>query len=128
MGKDRPYHDGGGLCSPGRWPRGRRAGNFEKGSLILGVARELLKESAGGEDKVLELVMKLAMGKAESSPFEEALVEGLRDWLVDHLGVPLEQRGKPEGQEIYLGITSLLLKELGDPDWVYPMCVSEGSP
>ena len=24
MGGDRPYHDGGGLCSPGRWPPNRR--------------------------------------------------------------------------------------------------------
>ena len=68
MGKDRPYHDGGGLCSPGRWPRERRKGSFEKGHLILGVARELLKESVGGEDKIMELVMNLSTGKAESSP------------------------------------------------------------
>ena len=24
VGGDKPFHDGGGLCSPGRWPRNRR--------------------------------------------------------------------------------------------------------
>ena len=24
MGRARPFHDGGGLCSPGRWDRDRR--------------------------------------------------------------------------------------------------------
>ena len=76
----------------------------------------------------MELMVNLATGKAESSPFEEALVEGLRDWLIDHLCVPLQHRGQPEGQEMYLGIISLLLKELGDPDWAYPMSCSDGVP
>ena len=55
-------------------------------------------------------------------------MEGFRDWLIDHLGVPLQHRGRPEGQEMYLGIISLLLKELGDPDWAYPMSCSDGVP
>ena len=68
----------------------------------------------------MELVMDLSTGKAESSPFEEALVEGFRDWLIDHLGVPLQHRGRPEGQEMYLGIISLLLKELGTQTGLIP--------
>ena len=64
----------------------------------------------------------------EAMPFEEAVVTGFRDWLVVHLDVPSEHRGKPEGQEMHLGIISLLLKELGDPDWGYPMSVADGVP
>ena len=48
--------------------------------------------------------------------------------MIDHLGVPEDQRGKPEGQEMYLGVISALLKYLGDPDWGYPMSVAEGVP
>ena len=128
MGKDRPYQDGGGLCSPGRWPRQRRTGSFEKGKFILKVAKELLKESAGSEEEILGMMLKLATGKTEESPFEEAVVDGLRSWLFEHLGVPAAHRGRPEGQEMYLGTISFLLKDLGDPDWSYPLSIAEGVP
>ena len=69
MGKDRPYHDGGGLCSPGRWPRHKRRDRFEEGQLFLNVAKELLKESVGGEEHIMDLMLSLAGGKTEESPF-----------------------------------------------------------
>ena len=93
---------------------------------MLSVSKELLKESLGSEERILELMFNLAAGNSEESPFEDAVAEGLRNWLTEHAGVPESRRGKPEGQEMYLGTVSYLLKLLGDPDWDYPMSPSEG--
>ena len=72
MGKDRPYHDGGGgLCSLGRWPHRRRIGHFEKGKLFVDVAKELLKESVGSNDKIMDLMFSLAAGKFEDPPLRK---------------------------------------------------------
>ena len=60
------------------------------------MAKELLKESLGSEEKILEVMLNLSAGKAEDSPFEDAVAEGFRNWLTEHLCVPEDHRGKPE--------------------------------
>ena len=37
------------------------------------------------------------------------MVIGLRNWLVEYLEVPEDHQGRPDGQEMYLGIISLSL-------------------
>ena len=126
MGKDRGYQDGGGLCSPGRWPRFRRAGCFDKGKRIVRMAKALLVESLGSEDNILDLMLRIAAGKFEVCPFKDPVVVSLRCWFVSYLDVPEADQGVAQGQEMYLGILSYLLKAFDDPDWEYPKSISEG--
>ena len=60
-GRDRPYADGGGLCSPGRWPKASRRlpGGFAME--LLDQARRrchaVVKEAPGGTDGVLDFMV-----------------------------------------------------------------------
>ena len=72
MGRDRPYEDGGGKCSPGRWPR--RARRLPEGinRNVIPVARKILEGSCGGESDLLSIMLAMAAGGREAPPFEEA--------------------------------------------------------
>ncbi len=75
-GKHRTIHDGGGLCSPGRWPVSqRRDVKTREGREVAAVIKSqflkwLLKK---GEERVKEVFWKLAGGKHQHSPFEEVM-------------------------------------------------------
>ena len=75
-GKHRTIHDGGGLCSPGRWPVSQRRDlKTREGREVAAVIKSqflkwLLKK---GEERVKEVFWKLAGGKHQHSPFEEVM-------------------------------------------------------
>ncbi len=77
-GKHRTIHDGGGLCSPGRWPvNQRRPLSSREGKELSAVVKSqflkwLLKK---GEGEVKDAFWKLVSGKHPSSPFEEIMEE-----------------------------------------------------
>ena len=77
-GKHRTVHDGGGLCSPGRWPVGQRK-QLKSGSgisLAAEIKAQFLKWVLGkGEEQVKKVFWQLAGGKHPSSPFEEVMGE-----------------------------------------------------
>ena len=90
MGKDRGYEDGGGLCSPGRWPRSQRnlPDGVNKELLIqarAGLVESVARTSAGA-DSPLTLMRKLAAGKFAATPFDPRVVEELRMKIAKLLG------------------------------------------
>ena len=97
-GELRSIHDGAGLCSPGRWPVGRRtAPSTERGKLL---ARWCLKAfddwvELEGEETVKKLFWTMAAGKLGGTPFGGEIF-GFRE----RLDLWLKERGlEPERQE-----------------------------
>lgn len=76
-GKHRVIHDGGGLCSPGRWPVKNRAQVKEgKGMALVAACRKqflkwILKQEGRAEDTFGSLIR----GELKESPFEGCLAE-----------------------------------------------------
>ena len=79
MGRARPFHDGGGLCSPGRWDRDRRVlpegvgGTFF--SDVKGLVRDFWAEQSGGKDELHTFVLRLAAGQVVENPFREEVIQ-----------------------------------------------------
>ena len=121
MGKDRGYEDGGGLCSPGRWPRSQR-------NLPDGVNKELLTQArvglvksvartSAGADSPLTLMLKLAAGKFAATPFDPGVVEEMRMKIAKLLGCKEDTLKVDEHQVLRLPLIADLLRTVGDPDW-----------
>ena len=114
MGQDRPFADGGGLCSPGRWPLGKRVFPSQGKVLreeLLGVFRGFL----GRQEKVCDCelwTLHLAAGRFKECPFDEAAIEEARAVFTARLG-PHEQ---PQPHKIDFPLIRSLLAMLGDPD------------
>ena len=73
----RPLHDGAGLCSPGRWPVGRRTAPAEERGREL--SRWCLKAfedwvELEGEEKAKKIVWSMAAGRLDGTPFGRSLV------------------------------------------------------
>ena len=74
-GRDKSNADGGGLCSPGRWPKASRRlpGGFAVE--LLDQARRgcqaAVKEASGGTYGVLDFMVKLSLGRMSGPPFPE---------------------------------------------------------
>ena len=95
----------------------------------MNAARTLLKNDERVRDgDVIHMMMALSAGKLDSSPFGEEMVSEMRLKIADIVGVPEEKRGTSEGQNFRLGILSMLLEKLGDPDWRFVEEVAEGVP
>jgi len=83
MGKDRPFRDGGGPCSPGRWPRAKRIlpagvgeGFFCK---FKGMMAEYWKKFTSGKEELHMFALRLAARRFEENPFDEGfMAEGLK--------------------------------------------------
>ncbi len=77
-GKHRTVHDGGGLCSPGRWPVEQRVPMSSRdGQEVAAVVKAqflkwLLRK---GETEVKDVFWRLAGGRHPESPFEEIMKE-----------------------------------------------------
>ena len=127
-GQGSPYEDGGGRCSPGHWPRASRRLPDGVNRPVIPKARRILEGCCGGEEGLLKLMLALAAGRQEASPFGERAVTRMRTWLEERLEVPEGQRGAAEGQALHLGLTSSLLKSLGDPDWRFVKDLGSGVP
>lgn len=136
-GKHRSVHDGGGLCSPGRWPPSRRkpleginglklAAKVKK--LFLSWVLEVEKRNKGG---VKDLFWRLAGGKHPSSPFGESM-ERMREELdseLEAMGFSPRRKSGDRSTEIHFRRLIAMLKAVQDEDieFLEPM-VSEGVP
>ena len=103
MGKDRSYKDGGGLCSPGRWPRSQR--NLPDGAnkeLLIqaraGLVKSVARTSAGAGSP-LTLMLKLAAGKFAATPFVPGVVEEMRMKIAKLFGCK-EDRLMVDGHQV----------------------------
>ena len=119
-GRARGLRDGGGLCSPGRWPPSRRRLpplGTTLATLLIKVVEEA--EQSHGEGFCRRVVGQLACGRATDDPLrgmdqvaarkvEEAMA--LRGFARD---------GLPEhpGNVIDMELLGFVARELGDPDW-----------
>ena len=127
-GKHRTVHDGGGLCSPGRWPVGQRK-QLKSGdgiSLAAEIKAQFLKWVLGkGEDQVKKVFWQLAGGKHPSSPFEEVMKE-VRDKVDDCLvrcGRDPARRPEDRDSEVAFRRVEAMADLCGDEDhkWLLGM-------
>ena len=132
MGKPKPYEDGGGLCSPGRWEAKFRQPPSPAAAGILGKARELFAESvrksSGGLDTPLGLMLKLAAGRFDESPLDGDVVSEMTRHIGRTTGTSEEDQGIAPGQAFRLRLVRNLLELLGDPDYNYFGELEEGVP
>ena len=110
---ERPFHDGAGLCSPGRWDPDFLTYCLSDGwDELRGKLEEILVEHAGGPEKL------------DRTPFEmadPALHEKLRAAMIAHLERkspgPKDLDVVDPGQPFRLRLISALLRDASDPDW-----------
>ena len=102
MGSARHYEDGGGLCSPGRWPPKQRIlGDFGLDKARQSV-REVFIRSAvdeyGKPITPMDFVIRMATGRYKDCPFTEESFSESRRAICDSLGLdpgiigPLQDR------------------------------------
>eukprot|EP00973_Karenia_brevis_P020095 2758740-Karenia_brevis.AAC.1 len=68
LGKRRPFHDGCGLCSQGRWEPHRRI--CRRPSFVMAVRSRLLKFLTLHFD-LKDLVIRMTLGRYEETPFDD---------------------------------------------------------
>jgi hypothetical protein len=121
MGGNKPYADGGGLCSPGRWAPSQR--RLPQGpavairNLIAIKYEECISKVTGGTDDGLGFMFKLAAGAVKTCPFPEHELNELRAGLRDILGMNECEDQVATGQVLHLDLIARVLKSCDDPDW-----------
>ena len=119
-GKTKPFTDGCGLRSPGRWPPNLRQCASESPSLALHerIGQSLQALLASYTD-TRSLAFKLATGRVTESPFSEQILEQARDIIFRELkaaGSILPVEVRTAGQPFFLAAIAELLRLAGDPD------------
>ena len=77
-GLPRELADGGGLCSPGKWPIARRPEALEEKAVRIRAVFQKGVAALGDAAARRALVFQLAAGKVKKSPFAAELIEDLR--------------------------------------------------
>ena len=119
-GKVRELHDGGGLCSPGRWLPGRRKlCSWKKVESVGSSLSKLLFQTLGEPAKVC---FKLACGRCHESPFSDSLITAGRKLLAEAVAEDSsfsvqELLEVQENQPFLLRLIGETLRLMGDPDW-----------
>ena len=131
----RSLHDGGGLCSPGRWPPGRRrlpdaSCDATRAAFTGGLRawQKRLKETPGGEGRAFA---ELASGKLKSAPCKvEAIGVGLAiDRILHDKGFEPDRLEGVRSTLINYRRMSATLKMMGDPDCDFlAVIAAEGVP
>ena len=120
MGRNRPFEDGGGLCSPGRWrPSQRRPPSLGIEPMVKelkNVYEEALKGMYGKAD-LTKFTLKLAAGQVLNNPFCGTVLDQARNVIKSSLNLDARQCEVADGQNHYLDMISMLFKKCGDPDW-----------
>ena len=123
-GVDQEIVDGGGLCSPGKWPVGRR---WFSPSLPAVAARTVLRQALldwsgrlrakGGS--IEDFVFRLALGRFADVPFEKEFLDEhrgrLKATLAQH-GLDGETRAGDRPQAILVRLLAALARAVEDPD------------
>ena len=123
LGGGKPYHDGGGLCSPGRWVHHARS--YADGSSWDWLRDRMLKliiAKVGSEEQLEKEAFRMAAGGeqgcslASDPELQSQLRQLWKEWLeAQDLSEPglLEV---PSGQPLYLRLLRAMLEAAGDPD------------
>ena len=132
MGRHRAFHDGGGLCSPGRWAFAKRRLPTRVGGNFFGEMKAVLERSlrcsSGGKEGILDLGLKMAARRVTENPFCKEVHDKVWDILDRNFGTTKVDRVRKEGQCFYLTAIGKLLRLYGDPDWEYPPSLVDGVP
>jgi hypothetical protein len=131
MGGDKPFSDGGGLCSPGRWPPSKRRLPTALSGLRAFLVEQFEKaarKSSGDADDALAFMLKLAAGRVKTCPFREDGLEETRASMRAMLGMPVSEDVVATGQVFHLPLMAGLLRAFGDPDWSFVQGLGEGVP
>ena len=111
------FNDGCGLCSPGRWPPGRR--NFQDGERgdfirkLAGVIRNFTHEVIPDPQRTF---FALALGKLQVAPFSDSQMQALRARWFALLPSPGEAAVVPEGQPFFLHAVAQTARMMGEED------------
>ena len=110
----RPFHDGAGLCSPGRWLPEKRA----RDAIAQKLHDELMNVLSATGDLV-RLACRLATGSVKECPFSEELLEQGRSIIRSILKVDKDKYcyAAEPGQPFLLALAAHMARVLGDPDW-----------
>ena len=130
MGRPRAFHDGGGLCSPGRWPRERRVLPEGVGGSFFVELKTMLRdywaEASGGKDELYTFALRLAAGQVVENPFGEEFVRKGLAVLCRAFGLSEADLEVAPRQCFRLGALSKVLGAFGDPDADFPLSLVGG--
>ena len=114
-----PFHDGAGLCSPGRWPPYRRRSS--KWGKVPEVREQLLRIIRDNTGSTERLACMMAVGRCEDSPFTEQMIKDGVEVMLSNMEINGAEKAQlrqiPNFQPFRLYLLATLAKELGDPDW-----------
>ncbi len=120
LGRTKEFHDGGGLCSPGRWdPKAR----VFPGGMIKDLAGTIKAwaHSKFSDKHMEQVIFKMALEKFKDSPFSEKDMEELRMLIFE----AVKDQGKTTwkefnqvepGQPFFLEAMRAIQLASGDPD------------
>ena len=120
----RAIHDGAGLCSPGRWPVGRRtAPATEQGRELARWCVKAFEDwvELEGEERVKQLFWSTAGGKLGGTPFGGEIFgfrERLDLWLEERKLRP-RRRGSDRSTEINFRRLAAVAQVLADEDYEF---------
>ena len=121
FGKQKEFHDGSGLCSPGRWAPDRR--NLPEATANGSDLAKLLSDRLHMLVSKMEYKKKisvLAAGKGEVGPFDWDEIQEGREMIaaaIVEVGGPTTPTD-PENNQCFLhGMIGNLLRLFEDPDW-----------
>ena len=114
LGGGKPYHDGGGLCSPGRWAHHARS--YAHGSSWDWLRDRMLKliiAKVGSEEQLEKEAFRMAAGGEQgcSLASDLELQSQLKEWL-----------------ELHLRLLRAMLEGAGDPDREFLRQAEDGLP
>ena len=123
-GSYRTIHDGGGLCSPGRWPVTQRSLVESKNGRHLGsMCKKLFLEWIQGQDKkqggAQDVFWKLAAGRYKESPFQDSMGE-LRERLdkeLKEMGFDPARKAEDRLTEVNFRRLKAMLEAVEDVDY-----------
>ena len=112
-----PFHDGGCLSSPGRWPWGKRRYPEGRWKELRRELEEKVTKFAGGENELQKECFRMMSGERGCSLVQdEDLLEELRSILRRFTGKSQEETQAEAGQPFRLELIKSLLEDAGDPD------------
>ena len=129
-GMHTPFHDGGGLASPGRWPRElRRYPHSSRWDSLRSEVERVCRRHAsclGGLER--EAFRMAKGGESFSLVKNDAMLDELRAVMVATMGMSKEELVVAEGQPFRLRLMSKLLEEAGDCDYGFLRRAEDGLP
>jgi hypothetical protein len=121
LNKWHDFHDGAGLCSPGRWDKQHRV--FPEGrrwEILREEIQSIVFEGLSEAD-ILKQVLGLCCGKEALFQAHRVprITQAIHKWLQKQTGdySDSDEAIKTEGQPFFLGLIKFVLRESQDPDF-----------